>query len=75
MYIVFFLFLVFPKIAFAYLDPGTGSYIVQIFLASFFLVSFTFKTFWRRVFFRLGRIRLWRNFLRRLLGHEKNEGE
>ena len=50
-----------PRVALAYLDPGTGSYVIQMILASFFLISFTFKTFWRRVF----------DFLKRLFVREK----
>ncbi len=32
--LIFLLYLVFPLSAYAYLDPGTGSYIIQIIIAS-----------------------------------------
>ena len=38
-----------PMKAFAYLDPGTGSYIVQILLASLFGVLFAVKLFWTNI--------------------------
>ncbi|OQY58533.1 MAG: hypothetical protein B6245_11430 [Desulfobacteraceae bacterium 4572_88] len=40
--------------AFAYLDPGTGSYILQVTLAVLFGALFMIKTFWENVktFFR-----------------------
>jgi hypothetical protein len=38
--------------AYAYIDPGSGSYILQILIASFLGLIFTFKTFFRRFFSR-----------------------
>ncbi|MBN1688981.1 MAG: hypothetical protein JW893_07760 [Candidatus Omnitrophica bacterium] len=40
--------------AFAYLDPGSGSYLIQIILAGLLAASFTIKAFWKNVkdFFR-----------------------
>jgi hypothetical protein len=38
-------FLCFP----AYIDPGSGSYVLQIIAATFFAVVFTLKVFWSRV--------------------------
>ena len=35
--------------AHAYLDPGTGSYVLQILLAALLGVSFTAKVFWKNV--------------------------
>jgi len=35
--------------AHAYLDPGTGSYALQIGLAGLFGALFAFKSFWRRL--------------------------
>jgi hypothetical protein len=35
----------------AYLDPGTGSYILQILIASLLAAGFTLKIFWRQVKF------------------------
>lgn len=44
-----FLCLLFPKVANAYLDPGTGSYIVQILIAVFATSGFLIKTYWRKI--------------------------
>jgi hypothetical protein len=33
----------------AYIDPGTGSYILQLLIAAFVGVSFTIKLFWKRI--------------------------
>ena len=33
----------------AYLDPGTGSYILQLILAGLFGTLFTVKIFWKRI--------------------------
>ena len=35
-----------PTAAHAYIDPGSGSYILQIVVAGLLAVSFTIKTFW-----------------------------
>jgi len=35
--------------AHAYLDPGTGSYVLQIVIAGIVSALFTIKMFWRRV--------------------------
>ncbi len=45
--IVFILFC--PASAFAYLDPGTGSYLLQIFLGLFFGAFFAIKLYWRKI--------------------------
>jgi len=47
--------LVFPlKTGHAYLDPGSGSFIIQLLLASLVGGLFILKTYWRRItgFFR-----------------------
>lgn len=36
-------------VAYAYLDMGSGSYMIQILLASVFGVLFTLKSYWKRV--------------------------
>ena len=41
--------LVFQQNAFAYLDPGTGSYILQLALAFLFGALFTIKVFWNKI--------------------------
>lgn len=38
-----------PKIAHAYLDPGTGSYIIQLALAGLLGSLFFVKTMWSRI--------------------------
>ena len=35
--------------AYAYIDPGSGSYFLQIFLAGILAVLFSIKAFWRKV--------------------------
>jgi len=46
--------LLLPDTAKAYIDPGTGSYVVQLMLAGLLGALFALKVFWRRVlgFFR-----------------------
>jgi hypothetical protein len=44
------------KDAHAYLDPGTGSFLLQIMLASLFASMFALKVFWQRFTGRLSRI-------------------
>jgi len=39
----------FPQDAFAYLDPGTGSYIFQLLIATFIGGIFTIKMYWRKI--------------------------
>ncbi|MBP7832393.1 MAG: hypothetical protein KA035_01340 [Candidatus Levybacteria bacterium] len=41
--------LVVPKPAHAYLDPGTGSYILQIAAAALFGSLFALKVWWRQI--------------------------
>ncbi len=41
--------LAFPPPAYAYLDPGTGSLIVQLLVAGLLGVALTIKLFWRRI--------------------------
>lgn len=43
---VLILYLLFPPKAYAYLDPGTGSFIVQIAIASLVGIGFSVKMFW-----------------------------
>lgn len=48
--VVLFLFIfVFPKNSYAYLDPGTGSYIFQIVIAGFIGGLFVFKIYWNKI--------------------------
>jgi len=43
------LFMLFPKSAFAYVDPGTGSYIFQILVGAIFGAAFAIKLYWKRI--------------------------
>jgi hypothetical protein len=43
------LLLAVPSIAHAYLDPGTGSYVVQLLIGSLLGGLFALGVFWRRV--------------------------
>jgi hypothetical protein len=43
------LLLVLPSIAHAYLDPGTGSYVVQLLIGGLLGGLFALGVFWRRV--------------------------
>ena len=40
---------VFPSIAYAYLDPGTGSYVFQVLVGTLFGAMFAIKMFWVRI--------------------------
>ena len=49
-FITFGLFLLmFPQVSYAYLDPGTGSYIFQIILATFVGAAYMIKIYWTKV--------------------------
>jgi len=37
------------KICYAYLDPGSGSYIFQLLIASIVGLAFVIKVYWRRL--------------------------
>lgn len=50
LFLLFVYFLIIPKISYAYLDPGTGSYIVQIVLAGLLSLVFMLKNFWSKLF-------------------------
>ena len=41
--------LLFPREAHAYLDPGSGSLIVQALVAAFFALSLAVKAYWRKI--------------------------
>ena len=46
-------YLLFSRTAYAYLDPGTGSYILQLFIAALLGGLFAVKIFWRKIKFFL----------------------
>ncbi len=39
----------FPQPAYAYIDPGTGSYVLQIILAGILAVPFVLKRYWIKI--------------------------
>jgi len=57
-----FLVLIFVNQSYAYIDPGTGSMLVQAVLAAVAVASVSIGIFWRRI----------RSFLDRLFGRNKN---
>ncbi len=46
--IMFYLILI-PRLLYAYLDPGTGSYILQVIIAALLGVAFTIKIYWKKL--------------------------
>ena len=47
LFFILFSFIFLPSISYAYLDPGSGSYLLQLLLAGLLAVSFTLKSVWR----------------------------
>lgn len=45
-----FAFFSFPATASAYLDPGTGSMVVQVIIATFAGALYMLKIYWRKIF-------------------------
>lgn len=43
------LIVTFPGFAYAYLDPGTGSYVLQILIATFFGALYAVKKYWHQI--------------------------
>jgi len=41
--------LFFPRLSFGYIDPGTGSYVIQLLIAAFVAISFGIKIFWKKI--------------------------
>lgn len=62
-------YLVFPQKAYAYLDPGSGSFILQVILASLVGMLFAIKMFWKEVNIFL------KNLFSRKNKHKKDEDE
>ena len=50
-FLPFFLFLVFvePRVVDAYIDPGTGSLIIQVVIASLAAIAFYARVFWGKI--------------------------
>ena len=38
-----------PRPNYAYIDPGTGSYVIQILIAAFVSVAFAVRIFWKKI--------------------------
>jgi hypothetical protein len=47
--ILSFNFLVFPKFMYAYIDPGTGSYVLQLIIAALISISLVIKISWTKI--------------------------
>ena len=58
-----FIVLIFVNQSYAYIDPGTGSMLVQAVLAAIAAVSVSIGIFWRRI----------RSFIDRLFGRNRND--
>lgn len=41
--------LIFPQAAYAYLDAGSGSYIIQLLMGAFLAMLFAVKIYWRNL--------------------------
>jgi hypothetical protein len=52
-----------PGTSYAYLDPGTGSYVLQLLLATIVGILFAIRLFWGRI----------KSFLKRLAGKQVSE--
>lgn len=39
----------FPQYAYAYIDPGTGSFVLQAVIAALVSIFFTIKAFWGKI--------------------------
>jgi hypothetical protein len=63
LFILFFVIL--PVKAHAYLDPSTGSYLLQIAAAAFFGATYVIATWWRQI----------KLFIVRILGKDKKTSE
>jgi len=61
---ILFILIFFTDSAFSYLDPGTGSMMVQALIAIFAVVSVSIGIFWRRL----------RSFLSRIFSQKSSEG-
>lgn len=48
-FLMLLLYLAFPPPAYAYLDPGTGSYIFQLLIAGLAGSLFLVKIYWKRI--------------------------
>ncbi len=58
-----FLWLMSSRPAYAYIDPGTGSYVLQMLIAVLLAALFALKQYWARI----------KDFFRNKLSHDKDE--
>lgn len=49
LFIILIIMFLFPAEAEAYLDPGSGSYFIQILLASFLGALYLLKVYWKKI--------------------------
>ena len=47
--LIYFICLVSPRAAYAYLDPGTGSYIIQLVIAFLLGGSLVIRIYWKKI--------------------------
>lgn len=60
-----FIFLATPQFVYAYLDPGSGSYIIQILVSFFAIALVSLRFFFGRIIF----------FFRKILGRQNNKSK
>jgi hypothetical protein len=48
-FLILFSFFVFPGTAYAYIDPGSGSFVFQLFLGALLGALFSVKLFWNKI--------------------------
>ncbi|MFH1479554.1 MAG: hypothetical protein ABIG92_07300 [Candidatus Omnitrophota bacterium] len=42
-------YIVFPKASYAYIDPGSGSFVIQLVIGALCGLSFLVKVYWRKI--------------------------
>ena len=60
-HISYFFILITPSTAFAYFDPGTGSLIVQGFIAALLGGFFWIKTKWKKIISEINKLKIYLN--------------
>ncbi len=53
--------LAFPRTVHAYIDPGTGSYFIQLLVGGFLALLYTLRVYWSRI----------RSFMSSKFGHQR----
>lgn len=49
LFLLFFILFITSQTAYGYIDPGTGSYLLQILAAGFLAGMYTVKVYWRNI--------------------------